>query len=229
MSAKPAKVLPVRRGASALRWSAGLACSVALVAGLLAGCSPSATYLGTTAQEFYFKAPRHWETFSASGMQNLGLPTTSQSSQLKADGDSYPVYVSLASPVKHLGPKGLAGPHPWVLGIVMSLGSQDQTSISLSGLQDEVFNVSGTSSSGTSSEPLLPAKVIVKGALRGTRVAYQLGAGGTSLAFEQEAVVNSPTDKLWLLAAGCSPSCYAAHRSLISGIVRSFTVTAQGA
>lgn len=208
-----------------MRWSAGLACSVALVAGLLAGCSPSATYLGTTAQEFYFKTPRHWETFSASGMQNLGLPTTSQSSQLKANGDSYPLYASFASGVKHLGPKGVAGPHPWVLGMVMSLGSQDQTSISFSGLQDEVFNVG----EGSSSKSLSPAKVIVKGALRGTRVAYELSAGGTSLAFEQEAVVNSPTDKLWLLAAGCSPSCYAAHRSLISAIVGSFTVTAQGA
>ena len=40
--------------------------------------------------------------------------------------------------------------------------------------------------------------------------------------------MNSPTNKVWVLAVGCSPSCFQAHRSTIDKIVKSFTVTGQG-
>lgn len=222
-----ARVLRVRPGGMR-RWRAALCAFVALVA--LAGCSTSATYMGTTQQDFYFKVPARWTSYSATDMQTLGLPTTSQNSQLEAQGDTYPVFTSLAAPVKHLGSAGLAGNHPWALGLVLSLGSQDQVGTSLSSLQDEIFNVSGESSSGESTGPpataLAPAKVVVKGSLRGTLVSYAILGGSESIAFEQEALINSPTNKVWLLAAGCSPSCFQAHHSLIGKIIKSLTVTA---
>ena len=218
-----------RQGAGAVvRWSAGLVGSVAVLAGLLAGCSTSATYLGSTGQEFYFKAPKHWYTLSSSDLQSIGLPTAAQDSQLKAQGASYPVYATLASPVAHLGRNGLAGSDPWVLGLVKVLGSTDQTGTSLSSLEDEIFNVSGASSSGLTVKALQPSKLVVKGGLRGTLVEYQLGIGASSLAFEQEAVMNSPTNKVWVLAAGCSARCFVSHQRVLEGIVKSFTVTAQG-
>lgn len=218
-----------RQGAGAVfRWSAGLVGSLAVLAGLLAGCSTSATYLGSTGQEFYFKAPQHWHTLSSSDLQSIGLPTAAQDSQLKAQGASYPVYASLASSVAHLGPKGLGGSNPWVLGLVKTFGSTDQTGTSLSNLEDEIFNVSGASSSGVSVKALRPSKLVVKGGLRGTLIEYQLGTGANSLAFEQEAVMNSPTNKVWVLAAGCSAPCFASHQRVLESIVKSFTVKAQG-
>ena len=229
MRTKPTGVLPVRPGAGvSLRWGAGLASSLAVLAGLLAGCSPSATYLGSAGQDFYFKVPKHWDTYSPTTLHNLGLPTTGQASQLQAQGASYPVYASLVSGVKSLGKQGISGPHPWAFGLVLNLGSQDQTGISLSSLQDEVFNVDGASQAGALVRPLFPSQVIVKGALRGTRVAYEIVAGSSSLAFEQEALVNSPTNKVWLLVAGCSPACFEAHRHLINSIIGTFTVTSHG-
>ncbi|MDA8303197.1 MAG: hypothetical protein M0005_17050 [Actinomycetota bacterium] len=229
MRTKPAGVPPERPGGSgSWGWSAGLVGSLAVLAGLLGGCSPSATYLGTAGQGFYYKVPKHWDTFSSTALHNLGLPTTAQASQLQAQGASYPVYANFVTGVKHLGKQGISGPHPWAFGLVMNLASTDQAGLSLSSLQDEVFNVSGASQAGALVRPLFPSKVVVKGALRGTRVAYEINAGASSLAFEQEALVNSPTNKVWVLVAGCSPSCFQAHRRLINSIISTFTVTGYG-
>jgi hypothetical protein len=206
------------------RWRAGILGLIALVA--LAGCSTSATYMGTAAQDFYFKVPASWTSYDSLAMQTLGLPTTAQNSQLEAQGDTYPVFTSLAAPVKHLGSAGLAGKHPWALGLVLSLGSQDQVGVSLSSLESELFNVGGTASGGPPVNALGPQKVVVKGSLRGTVVSYEIQGGSDSIAFEQEALINSPTNKVWLLAAGCSPSCFKAHHSLIQEIIGTLTVTA---
>ena len=71
-----------------------------------------------------------------------------------------------------------------------------------------------------------PTTLLVKGALRGSRVAFEAETPSGVLAFEQVAFINSPTDKAWDLAVGCSLTCFHAHRRVIDGIVKSFTVTA---
>jgi hypothetical protein len=209
-----------------VRYLAGLAALLGLG---LAGCATSATYLGSPQQDFYFKVPPGWHVYDAKSLQGLGLPSTSEAAQLQAQGSSYPAFTSLASPVKDLGKAGLAGPHPWALGVVLNLGGQDQAGISLSSLQDEIFNVDSASQSGVPVIALFRPKVVVKGALRGTLVGYMIDAGTTAIAFEQEALVNTPTNKLWLLAAGCSPACFVAHHAELQSIIKTFTVTADGA
>jgi len=219
-------VLSVRqRAGGAGRYSAGLV----VLALALAGCATSATYLGSPQQDFYFKVPPGWHVYDTKSLQSLGLPSTSQAAQLQAQGSTYPAFASLASPVRGLGKPGLAGDHPWALGLVLNLGGQDQAGISLSTLQDEIFNVDSASQSGVPVIPLFRPKVVVKGALRGTLVGYVIDAGATSIAFEQEALVNTPTNKLWLLATGCSPACFLAHRLQLQRVMETFTVTADGA
>jgi hypothetical protein len=39
--------------------------------------------------------------------------------------------------------------------------------------------------------------------------------------------MNSPTNEVWVLAVGCSPGCFQAHKATIDKIVGSFTVTGQ--
>lgn len=225
---------PTNAGVLSRSWRAGVTgryrAGLAILLGLgLAGCATSATYLGSAQQNFYFKVPPGWHVYDAKSLQSLGLPSTSEAAQLQAQGSSFPVFVSLASPVKALGKEGLAGAHPWALGVVINLGGQDQAGISLSSLQDEIFNVDGAAQSGAPVISLFPPKVVTKGALRGTLVGYMIDAGTTAVAFEQEALVNSPTNKLWLLAAGCSPACFVAHHSELQRIIKTFTVTTDGA
>jgi len=195
------------------------------VPGLLSACSPSATYLGSASEGLYFKVPPSWHVVGREGLGRLGLPSTGGAAAAEAQGDSYFVYVGLAAGRPHLGPAGLTGGVPWALGLVQSLGSQDQASLSLAGLQDEVFNPDSASQQGVPVTQLAPTEVVVRGGLRGTRVAYQIDSPDGWIAFEQEAVTNSPTDKVWAVLVGCSPACFRDHRSVVSRIVSSFTVT----
>ena len=66
--------------------------------------------------------------------------------------------------------------------------------------------------------------------LHGTLVAYEIqgSQANSALAYEQETWVNSATSKVWVLMAGCSPSCFQAQQPVISRIMQSFLVTDRG-
>jgi hypothetical protein len=210
---------------------AGLVVIGALLAALLSSCSTTATYAGSSSQDVYFKLPPNWKIYSQSRLQQMGLVNPTANSQQQASGATYQLFVTFASPdtdlLAHGGGPDLSGDHPWAYDMVESLGGSDAESMSLSGLQDLVFPVDTLSQQGQA-KVLAPTKFIVDGTLRGSRVAYEAESTGGSISFEQVALINSPTNKLWLLAVGCSPSCFRAHTGVINGIIKTFTVTNQG-
>lgn len=198
------------------------------VAALTSACSTSATYLGSASLGFYFKVPPNWQVFGAPLMKQLGLPSTPGAGAAQAQGTSYFVYVSLATGNARLAHSGLTGDIPWAMGAVQDLGSQDQANLSLQSLEDEIFNPDGISQQGGDVTQLAPPEVIVKGAFRGTRVAYEITSSEGSVAFEQMSLTNTPTSRVWALLAGCSPSCFSRHKSVLARIIASFRVTAGG-
>ena len=99
-------------------------------------------------------------------------------------------------------------------------------SISLSSLNDLVLPIDTLAQQGDAQQ-LAATKFLVKGDLRGSRVAYEAKSQTGSVAFEQVALMNSPTNEVWVLAVGCSPGCFQAHKATIDKIVSSFTVTGQ--
>ena len=201
----------------------------ALLAVVLSSCSTSATYAGSSAQDVFFKLPRSWTVYNQTTLQDMGLVNPTQTSQQQAAGNSYQLFVSFASPDPHLGLHGqadLSGKSPWAYNFVESLAGSDAESMSLGSLSDLVLPVDTLSQQGAA-EQLAPTRLLVKGNLRGTRIAYEAKSAAGSVAFEQEALLNSPTNEVWVLAVGCSPTCFEAHRSTIDNIVNSFTVTGQ--
>ena len=218
------------RGASGRSFAAaGFIALGAVLALLLSSCSTSVTYGGSSAQGVYFKMPRSWTVYSQTRLQDMGFVNATQTSQAEAAGNSYQRFVSFASPNPHLGARGapdLSGVSPWAYSFVESLGGSDADSISLSSLSDLVLPVDTLTQQGAA-EQLAPTKWLVKGTLRGSRIAYEAKSSAGSVAFEQEALINSPTNEVWLLAVGCSPACFKAHRPTIDKIVNSFTVTGQ--
>jgi len=190
----------------------------------LAGCSTSANYVGTTSQGVFFKVPKSWDVFDAEALKRLGLA-------VDAAANSYTVYTSLAASSHRVIVKGsldLFGANPWALANVVSFGASDQASMSLEGLNDLLFPLDTWQQDGLSVQPIGSTTLLVKGSLRGSRVAFEAETPSGLLAFEQVAYINSPTDKAWDLAVGCSIACFQAHRRVIDGIVKSFTVTARG-
>jgi hypothetical protein len=203
-----------------------------VLASCLAGCSTSVNYVGTTTQGLFFKVPKNWDVFDAEALKRLGLAVdAAANSQAAASGSSYTVYTSLAASSRRVVVKGtlnLFGAHPWALANVVSFGPSDQSSMSLEGLNDLLFPLDTWQQDGLSIQQIGSTKLLVKGDLRGSRVAFEADTPSGALAFEQVAFINSPTDKAWDLAVGCSMACFQAHRRVIDGIVKSFTVTARG-
>ncbi|HXW79344.1 MAG TPA: hypothetical protein VEJ84_07580 [Acidimicrobiales bacterium] len=188
------------------------------------------TYAGSSSQDVFFKLPRSWKLYNQTALQQMGMVNSTENSQQQAAGNSYQLFVSFASPSSHLNVHGspdLAGRFPWAYNTVESLGGSDAESISLGSLQDLVIPVDTLAQQGAATQ-LAPEKFIVDGALRGTRVSYEAKTSAGPVSFEQVALLNSPTNEVWLLAAGCSPACFTAQKSVIDGIVKSFTVTNQG-
>jgi hypothetical protein len=219
-----------RGGRGGVFAAAGFVAIGVVLAGLLSSCSTSVTYAGSSSQHVFYKLPHTWKLYDQTSLQEMGIVSSTADSQQKAAGNTYPLFVSFASPSTRLdvhGSPDLAGRYPWAYNVVESLGGSDADSISLGSLQDLVIPVDTLGQQGDA-EQISPTKYMIDGALRGTRTAFEAKSPGGSVSFEQVAFLNSPTNEVWVLAAGCSPACFDAQRSVIDGIIKSFTVTSQG-
>jgi len=201
-----------------------------LVTGL-SGCTTSVTYVGSSTQDMYFKIPNTWEVFNQSTLQENGWIDPAASSQAALAGQSHPVYetVAGANPKVARSVDTQSGPYPWAMAQVVALDGQDQANTSLAALADEKYPIDQLNQDGDRVQQLSPTRLLVDGALRGSRVAYQIVSQQTgAISFEQVAFLNSATDKVWLLDVGCSPACFRDHRAVLDSIVNSFIVTGQG-
>jgi hypothetical protein len=201
------------------------------VLGLLSGCATSVTYVGSSTQDMYFKIPNTWEVFSQATLKENGWIDPAASSQAALAGQSHPVFetVAGANPKVARSVDTQSGPYPWAMAQVVALDGEDQANTSLAALADENYPIDQLNQGGDRVQQLSPTRLLVDGALRGSRVAYQIASQQTgAISFEQVAFLNSATDKVWLLDVGCSPVCFRAHRAVLDRIVSSFIVTGQG-
>ncbi len=202
-----------------------------LVTGLLSGCATSVTYVGSSTQDMYFTIPNTWEVFNQTTLQENGWIDPAASNQAALAGQSHPVYetVAGANPKVARSVDTQSGPYPWAMAQVVALDGEDQANTSLAALADENYPVDQLNQDGDRVQQLSPTRLLVDGALRGSRVAYQITSQQTgAISFEQVAFLNSATDKVWLLDVGCSPACFRDHRAVLDSIVSSFIVTGQG-
>jgi len=202
-----------------------------LLAWLLSGCTTTVTYVGSSTQDLYFKIPNTWEVFSRATLQENGWVDPAASTQAALAGQSHPVFETVAGANRKVASSvdTQSGPYPWAMAQVVALDGGDQANTSLAALADENYPIDQLNQDGDRVQQLSPTKLLVDGALRGSRVAYQIDSPQTgAISFEQVAYVNSATDKVWLLDVGCSPACFQAHRAMFDSIVSSFIVTGQG-
>jgi hypothetical protein len=211
--------------------AAALVTFAAVLAGLLSGCTTSVTYVGSSTQDLYFKVPNTWDVFSQATLQENGWVDPAASTQAALAGQSHPVFetVAGANPQVASSVHTQSGPYPWAMAQVVALDGEDQANTSLAALADEDYPIGQLNEEGDRVQQLAPTKLLVDGALRGSRVAYQIYSQQTgAISFEQVAYLNSATDKIWLLDVGCSPACFQAHRAVLGAVVSSFIVTGQG-
>ena len=167
---------------------------------------------------FYLRVPPGWKVFGRSQMLR-----TAKFAALLANPPQVLVGASDA-PHPAASQPFSASKYPWAVLVVSKLGSSEQQSLTLGGLQDVLVNVDQLSQQGVAVQQLAQPRLLVRGSLRGTDVAFEVGSGASAIDYQQETWVNSPTDRLWVLMVGCSPSCYQQQSGLISSVVQSFYV-----
>jgi len=196
----------------------------ALVLGTaLAACSDGHV-VSSESQQLYLKVPSTWTVF--------GEHELSKDGAFGSLFSSAPIFAAIAFGAKHARPGDAFTPtgYPWAIVVVRPLSTAEQSQMSLNGLRDVLFNVDTLQTEGANVQSLTTPSLLVKGSLHGTLVAYEIqgSEASSALAYEQETWVNSATNKVWVLMAGCSPSCFQAQQPVISRIVQSFLVTDRG-
>ncbi len=198
----------------------GFTVAFGLLGGLLAGCGTSAIYIGTTTQEMFYKLPNGWKVYNEKTLEHDGVIT-----------GSGPLFESIATSDRSIDPSTVpAASHgPWAEAVVASLSSTAQQQVSFSSLNDIFVPVDqlNQQAQGSVSELAQP-QLVVRGGLRGTRIEFQVPSQTGMMSFVQEALVNSPSDKIWALIVGCSSACFNANQSEINNIIDSWTVLDKG-
>jgi hypothetical protein len=189
----------------------------ATVLGMLLGAC-GGQVVASHALGYYLRLPSGWKVYSKSQMLR-----TAKFAALLANP---PQVVLGASDAPHPDASQTfsASKYPWALLVVTGLGSSQQESLTLAGLQDVLVNVDQLSQQGVAVQELAQPSLVVHGSLRGTKVVFEVGSGANAIDYEQETWVNSPTDRLWVLMVGCSPQCYQQQSSVLNSVLQSFYV-----
>jgi hypothetical protein len=200
----------------------GVVAALALGAALTA-CSDGHV-VSSQSQQLYVKVPSSWTVFSEHDLSKDGA--------FRSLFTSAPIFAAIAFGTKHARPGDAFTPtrYPWAIVVVRPLSGAEQSQMSLNGLRDVLFNVDTLQTEGANVNSLTSPSLLVNGSLHGTLVAYEIqgSQASSALAYEQETWVNSATNKVWVLMAGCSPSCFQSQQPVISRIVQSFLVTDRG-
>jgi hypothetical protein len=195
-----------------------------LLAGLLTAC------VGTQAvvsgpQHLYLSLPSSWKVYSESQL--------AQTQAFQAlDVSAAPPFLAGASgdPRPHPADIFTQSSYPWAVVLAEPLSANQQSSMSLLGLNDILVPVDQLSSEGIQVQTLAQPELLVNGAMRGTLDSLEIGLPSPigEIDYDQETWANSATDKVWLLMVGCSPRCFQAQHSAITHIVSTFYVPDRG-
>lgn len=214
----PARFGGRSRGRRAAAWGG----SAVVLTLALAACGGSQV-VSSNQLRFYVRVPASWKVYNKEA-----LLRTAKFASLVGNPPKYLMAAS-ADP-HHPSPSEpfSASKYPWAILLVTNVSGSSRQSLTLGSLSDVLVDVDELSQEGVPVQELKQGNLLVNGALRGTKVAFQVGSGSNAISFQQATWVNTPTDRLWVLMVGCSPDCYKTQGSAIDGVVQSFYVSDRG-
>jgi len=209
------------------RWrgATAMASALSLTSALLLTACAGTQAVVSGPQHLYVSLPASWKVYSESQLartqafQSLGVSAPPPFLAGASGGPRpHPAYVFTQSS------------YPWAVVLAEPLTADQQSSMSLLGLDDILVPVDQLSSEGIPVQTLAQPELLVNGAMRGTLESLEVGLPAPigEIDYDQETWANSATNKVWLLMVGCSPRCFQAQHSAISHIVSSFYVPDRG-
>ena len=197
--------------------------AVAAAAGL-AACGTDYHYVKNSDEGVYLKVPNDWEIFDEEQYfrATLDEPSPAQLDALREnewaagfDGDPNPSPRNL---------NALDSRHPHGFARVHGIGIDEHDTFSLQSARNLVAPIDELIDAGAA-QVLDAEEFSLNGGFRGSHIVVNLGlekGGYTTL--DQTVVVDADTTKLYILAIGCSDTCYEKNKDEITSLVDSWTV-----
>jgi len=193
--------------------------------GLLVTACAGTQAVVSGSQHLYVSLPAGWKVYNESELAKT------QAFQALGVSAAPPFLAGASgSPRSHAGDVFTHSSYPWAVILAEPLTANQQSSMSLLGLNDILVPVDELANEGIPVQTLAQPELMVNGAMRGTLESLEVGLPSPigEIDYDQETWANSATNKVWLLLVGCSPRCFQAQHSTITHIVSSFYVPDRG-
>jgi hypothetical protein len=200
-----------------------------MLAGLTACAAPAYTYAADSADQAYFKVPSGWP--QADQLDLLHLQLILGISPSGTDGSF--TWVRAYDTEHHPSPIALLIPRtPVVYASVQDMKSPLRDALSFNQMRDLVFPVTAAARQAAAARGVkyaafnvfIDSTITTKDGVRGINELYEITVRGQPVFFDQTALTNSSTTKLYLLLVECDQQCFASNVSQIKTVVQSFTV-----
>jgi hypothetical protein len=212
-----------RRSASVRSRVAALALGAAFVLTACAGTGYH--YVKNSGDKTYFKVPDSWKLYDENSVLDALKGALSQDElDQRRETTWTTVFDANPSPsINHLASKT---PPAYPLGraVVQPLSADAADSASLQSLRNIFFDVDDALEKGTA-EVETYEPVELDGGFRGSHLVARLDDGkGSSVTFNQTAVFDQATTKIYAISIYCSTACYNKNESKIDAVIDSWTV-----
>ena len=215
-----------------MQWGAAAATAGVLLLGACA--APEFTYVKNSGQMTYFKVPHGWHAADTKTLDDVlsGTNPDSVAAEQREQVWWSVLYDASAHPAAEHLVTGAETDEPVVYARVAPLNPTAQNEVSLDTLRDlflpvtDAARAQAAQTSTLSGFQLLRDQVLTpSNGLHGVRVTYEYEMdNGVLHTFDQTALVNNDSSKLYELIIRCSSHCYRERSSQLDDIATSFTV-----
>jgi hypothetical protein len=206
-------------------WARGLAVALAVAAPVcLAACAGTGyQYVKSSENNTYFKVPDGWKLYDEDTVLNA-LKSTLSSDEIDQARETSWTTIFDASPdpsLQHVANSG--APYPVGRAIVQTLSPDSADSVSLQSLRNLFFDVDTALDNGTAHVSSYDL-VEFDGGFHGSHLVARINTKKGSVTFNQVAVIDQASSKVYAISVSCSTGCYDKYESKIDNVIDSWTV-----
>ena len=206
-------------------WARRLAVVLAVAAPVcLAACAGTGyQYVKSSENNTYFKVPENWKLYDEDTVLDA-LKSTLSSDEIDQARDTSWTTIFDASPdpsLHHVANTG--APYPVGRAIVQTLSPDSADSVSLQSLRNLFFDVDTALDNGTAHVSSYDL-VEFDGGFHGSHLVARINTKKGSVTFNQVAVLDQASSKVYAISISCSTGCYDKYESKIDNVIDSWTV-----
>jgi hypothetical protein len=206
-------------------WARGAVAALALAApvGLAACAGTGYQYVKSSENHTYFKVPDNWKLYDEDAVLNA-LKSTLSSDEIDQARQTSWTTIFDASPqpsLQHVANSG--APYPVGRAIVQTLSPDSADSVSLQSLRNLFFDVDTALNNGTAHVTSYDLVEFGSG-FHGSHLVARIDTKQGSVSFNQVAVIDQSSSKVYAISISCSTGCYDKYESKIDNVIDSWTV-----